>query len=702
MKYLNEITYKQTYNKIDDNIANTFYLPSLERCIRYDRLTGYFGSTVFIIAWQALKSFVEIGGKMRIVCSPVLGDDDIDAIQKGSKGKQDSSIRDALNKELDTIWNSDELRKPFQVLAALIANGIIEIKVAVGKSAQFTQLFHDKTGIFFDGQNSVSFRGSVNETFKGLSNNGNIESISVFTSWLNPSDAQRVASDQELFDRIWDNTAKGLIVCPLPEDIKTRIKNSCPKGKWEDLADEIAAKVESLTEWSADSTNARTPRKHQMDALNNWVNNQHNGILEHATGSGKTFTSLCAIRRSISEKKTILILVPSADLLRQWSEEVKETLSDLNPIIALCGDNHSSWRKDGRLKFLTSPYVDRPKITIATMDSAVMPDFLSQICQGDHLFIVADEVHRLGSTNRRKFFAIEAGYKLGVSATPKRYGDPCGTNAILNYFGGIIPPVYSLQNAIKDEVLTPYFYCPKIARLSPEEQEQWNELTKKIRERYAHIKSSNPEGVDDDKQLQHLLMQRARVVKKASSKVELAYNILKENYKPGQKWIVYCEDRTQLNEVLSVLNSKLSIDVLEYYSDMEGDRKATLDFFSKYGGVVVSIRCLDEGVDIPSTTHAIILASSKNPREFIQRRGRVLRRFPGKYFSWLYDAIVLPDDSADSAAVSTDSLICAELSRAIQFAEWSDTSTGTTILRATAAQYGIDINELSKNGFEDE
>lgn len=700
---LDSVEYKQTYNKIDDNIANDFYLPSMANSTRYDRMSGYFGSTIFIIAWTALKDFVSNNGRMRIICSPVLSDDDINAIQKGEKAKADEILKKSLISELEAIWDNPKLKKPFQVLAALIASSVIEIKIAYGNfHPSYKQLFHDKVGIFSDGVREVSFRGSVNETYKGLSNSGNLESISVFTSWYNESDAKRVATDVTLFNRLWSNSTPGVVVVPLPSDVKNTIASHCPSSSWEELVEEISVDVKNLTDWAASPNDSRLPREHQITALENWVKNGCQGILEHATGSGKTYTSLCAIRHAIKNGKTVLILVPSIDLLKQWKDEIEPCFSDLKPHIMLCGDSFQLWKKDGLLKYMTSPSSDIPKITIASMDTAVMNDFLKNVCQGNHLFIVADEVHRLGSPNRRKIFTLQSGYRLGVSATPRRYGDIIGTNAILNYFGGIIEPIYSLQDAIKDEVLTPYFYCPLCVSLSKDEQEEWNEITKQIKERYARLRSANQPDIENDSKLKYLLLSRARITKKAEGKIALSLDILKKHYKPGQRWIVYCEDKTQLKKVVALLLSKLpDADIKEYYSDMPGDRDETLKAFSRFGGIVVSIKCLDEGVDIPSTTHAIILASSKNPREFIQRRGRVLRRYPGKTYSWLYDAIVVPDDS-DSDSINSDKIICGELSRAIQFASWSDTPTANTHLKMIAAKYNIDIGDLSNYSVEDE
>lgn len=697
------IDYKQTYNKIDDNIAKDFYLPSMANSVCYDRMSGYFGSTIFIIAWDALKDFVSNNGKMRLICSPILSDDDINAIHQGEKALTDNILSSHLQKELETIWASEVLRKPFQVLSALISKGVIEVKIAYGSvHPSMKQLFHDKVGIFSDGEHVVSFRGSVNETFKGLSNTGNLESISVFTSWNNESDEKRVITDCSLFERLWANEAPGVVVTNLPNDVKKQILERCPKSSWEELVDEISVQVKKSSNWSANPFGSRLPRQHQLEALENWSANSHRGILEHATGSGKTFTSLCAIRHAISKGKTILILVPSIDLLKQWRDEVDNSFGDLNPFVMMCGENFKSWKKKDMLSFMTSPFDDRPKITIASMDTVVMKSFLDNIKDGTHLFVVADEVHRLGSPNRRKIFKIKADYKLGVSATPRRYGDPIGTKAILDYFGGIVQPVYSLQDAIRDEVLTPYFYSPICVTLTDDEQNEWMDVTKKIKERYARVSSSNSIDTDNDTLLKRLLLQRARIIKKAEGKTQLALDIIKEHYRQGDRWIVYCEDKTQLHSVVSLLlHNCPDIDVREYYAEMAGDRESTLRDFEKFGGVVVSIKCLDEGVDIPSTDHAIILASSKNPREFIQRRGRVLRKSPGKTHSWLYDAIVIPCET-DSESIKSDSIICGELSRAIQFASWSDTPTADTRLRMIAAKYDIPYSDLNSNCLENE
>lgn len=336
------------------------------------------------------------------------------------------------------------------------------------------------------------------------------------------------------------------------------------------------------------------------------------------------------------------------------------------------------------------------------MNTASSDAFINGITEGSHIFLVADEVHRLGSEKRRKFFDVNTGARLGLSATPRRYGDPDGTEAIFNYFDGLIPPPFTLTDAINSGVLTRYFYYPKKIKLTDQEQEQWDEITKDIQKLIAQLNGDgiNEININAHPKLKRLLINRARIVKNAANKVELALKILQRNYKPGQRWIVYCDNSVQLH---NVLNGALSqgLDAYEYYADMEGDRDTTLKYFSTNGGILVSIKCLDEGVDIPETTHALILASSQNPREFIQRRGRILRKASGKYFAHLYDAITIPAVT-ESENNNSLSIITAELSRAIQFGANAENPACVTDLKNIAVDFNIDYHTLSNGGFEDD
>lgn len=698
--------FKPDYNKTEDDIAQEFYLPAMRNASVYDRVSGYFGSTIYIIAWSALHDFVSNGGKMRIICSPCVSDTDKAAMSEGYSAKNDEIIRKSLMKELDDLFNKEELEKPARVLACLIALGIIDVKIAVplsGSEPDLQRLFHDKVGIFSDSDgNAVGFRGSMNETFKGLAEDGNSESIDVFPSWTDERDVIRVQNAIRYFNKLWDRTMENTVVYDFPEAVRNSLVEKSNGYDWRQLTKEIEVGITRSQRWRADKKNvSKNPRKHQLIALENWEKNGRRGIFEHATGSGKTYTAICAIRDALDRHKTILVLVPSKELLRQWRKEIGENIQDIEMQYLLCGDGNNAWKKDNLLRLWTSPSDSMNKITIAIMDTACSGQFVNSVLPGEHLLIVADEVHRIGSTVRRNIFNIDAHERMGLSATPIRYGDVEGTNAIFDYFGGIVEPVFSLEDAIRTNVLTKYYYHPMQISLTEQEQDEWNELTKIINKIIASNGGSNRNIsaiIEENSRLQMKMIERSRIIKQASGKVPLALSVIRDNYKYGEHWIVYCDNQAQLREVLNLLLDN-DYDAYEYHSDMSGDREQTLKYFDRNGGILVSIRCLDEGVDIPATTHALILASSKNPREFIQRRGRILRKYEGKYFAHLYDAIVVPPKSYDDNDKSA-SIIETELMRAIQFGSWAENPSCVSDLKIIAMRYGIDYESVKDGGYE--
>jgi superfamily II DNA or RNA helicase len=699
---LKSIKYKSYYSKSNgDNVAKDFYIPSLSCSKRYDRATGYFGSTIYILAWSALKEFVDNGGRMRIICSPYLSEKDQDAIEEGYSMKQANSVQ-IINDELRDIFGKNSLSAPERVLACLISLGIIEIKIAIGKE-DINRLFHDKVGIFYDGMDSVAFRGSINETYKGLSNDGNFESLDVFTSWSENNDLERLNGISNDFQTIWEGKNSLIKAIDIPDDIKGLIKEHARKeSAWTDAYEEILTSIDEGLFWSADKReNGKRPREHQLQSLKNWEQNNRRGIFEHATGSGKTFTAMCAIRKCIEENCPVLILVPSVGLLNQWKDELAETYCDIKISYLLCGGGYNTWKNEKMLESFTKPLKrENKRITLAVMDTAVTDAFMSRLVVSEKLLVVADEVHRMGSNRKRIFFKINAGYRLAMSATPKRYNDNEGTLAIIDYFGGILPPKYTLKNAVDDGVLCRYFYYPMVVTLTVNEQQEWDKLSKEISRQYA-IATSSDCGMSAilNRKIQSLLIERSRIVKEAKNKTKLAVDILKLKYKNGQRWIVYCDNQQQLNDVLIALKG-IGVKAYEYHSKLPDDvKKQTLLFFRQVGGVVVSIRCLDEGIDIPNTTHALILASSQNPREFIQRRGRILRKSDNKYHSFLYDDLVLPNNFAESDKHAK--IVETEILRAIEFGEMSEDPKCIVDLKLIAIRNNIDFNEIN-NGFEND
>ena len=702
---LSDYNFKPDYNKIEDNIAKEFYLPAMRNSVAYDRVSGYFGSTIYIIAWSALQQFVDNGGKIRLICSPHISEEDKIALSEGYSAKNDTIIQESLMKEMDEMFSNERLNNPSRVLACLVASGVMDVKIAValnGCEPDINRLFHDKVGIFTDTEkNAVGFRGSMNETYMGLSDDGNSESIDVFPSWTDRRDTARVNNATKYFNKLWEGSMENTAVFDFSDAVKKRIIHESEGYDWRLLTEEIKNKIYLNEKWKANKGNAgKTPRKHQIEALENWEKNNYRGIFEHATGSGKTYTAICAIRNALDRNKSVIVLVPSKELLYQWKNEICDNITDKELNILMCGDGNDSWKKDGMLRAWTSPSNDMHRITIAMMDTARSKQFVRAVYGGEHLLLVADEVHRLGSEKRRTILEINAQERLGLSATPIRYGDEEGTNAILKYFGGILEPKYTLEDAIKDGVLTKYYYYPLKVELTDVEQEKWDAITKVISRMIAAGKYSDADisnYIKNNESLKLKIIERARIVKQAEGKIKLASDVIKEYYRVGQRWIIYCDCKRQLRIILNKL-LKEGYNAYEYYAEMEGDREQTLNYFRENGGILVSIKCLDEGVDIPAATHALILASSKNPREFIQRRGRILRRFEGKYSACLYDAIVVPSRSYVGSNDNT-SIIDGEITRAIQFGKYAENKSCINELRILAMLYGIDYTKIDE-GYE--
>ncbi|MCB9980241.1 MAG: DEAD/DEAH box helicase family protein [Rhodospirillales bacterium] len=675
------------YRTGQSNMLNDFYLPCFRSSASYDRAVGYFRSSIFLLVNSEIPNFVERNGRIRIVCSPSLTESDISALKKGYEMKE-QVVQNALLKEIKEFIASEDIKERAEALATLVALNVLDIKIAFREETM--GMYHEKLGVFTDETgNAVSFKGSSNETWNGWHESGNFESIEVFCSWVH-KDADRVEKHQHFFEDLWEGRAKGIQTYKFPEALKKELckiaKTDLDKIDWKRFT-----KVEVKKE-------ARKPFPHQSEAIENWKAAGCRGILEHATGSGKTFTAIVALREHLAEGNTALVVVPSKLLLRQWVKELKDELPDAT--ILKAGDGNVRWKKKGLLKDFTFPDKNlKPRIVVSTMQTASSDLFLKGLYEGEHLMLVADEVHQSGSPENSKLYTINAGKRLGLSATPIRYGDPEGTQRMMDYFGGIVKPVFSLFDAIKSGRLVEYEYYPRAINLTAEEAEEWKALSIQIIREVAR----SPEDGQGNKKISDrakmLLIQRSRIAKKAKMKVDLAERILRDEYQEGEKWLVYCEDKTQLGEVLERIKA-LKLHVNEYHTSMESDMDATLAWYRKHGGILVSIRCLDEGVDIPDISHALILASSQNPRQFIQRRGRVLRRSPGKHFAVLHDAIVVPVDAENESDQMP--LVKSEFCRAIEFAEGAINKSSSIELMRIAEDLGLDINDLSNKGQEEE
>lgn len=699
MPNLSELSLQVAYHKGRDDIARDFYLPCMERAQRYDRAVGYFRSTAFLVAWPALKGFLVRGGQIQVLCSQLLADQDVEALERGYAGRADRTLGERLREEVVSLLRDPVLRQPATILAGLVARGTLNLQIAIMRETELAsahgRIFHDKLGIFHDQRgNRVVFKGSMNETWSGLAADGNLESVDVAASWLGGRDLERCNVEQAYFDDLWSRRYPGLLVRPFPEVARDELARAAP-GDLDEAIDRFL-----LTKQMSADARGRVLKSHQSLGLASWAANGRKGILAFATGAGKTFTAITAIREAVTRfGETVLVIVPDRALFAQWDAELRETTTDLEPRILRAGAGHNGWR--AVLRQWTQPS-DQARLVLATVRTASSDDFLGRISPSGTLMVVADEVHRLGSIQNRRLMREDLfGARLGLSATPERFGDPVGTNAILEFFRTVLTPRYSLADAIRDGVLTPYFYRPHALRLDADEAEAWQKTSQEISRLQARRLGGDP-SPNLDQRLQQALFARARLVKRARAKVSLAVEVMREHYKPGERWLIYCDDGGQLERVDAAL-SDIGITSLPYHSTMIGDRAATLRWLKLRGGVVTAIKCLDEGVDVPSITHALILASSKNPREFVQRRGRVLRRSEGKALAYIHDAIVLPplEKDGERPLEMTEAMTAGELARAIEFASFAANPAAGADLERFAVQAGIDWEQLSQTGVED-
>lgn len=673
------------YRSLKDDPVGRFYVQCLRNADQYERAVGYFRSSVFVIVGAAVLDFVRKGGTIRIICSPDLDGNDVEHIARGY-ARRSEAVAEQLRADFDVLLADQRTALGARTLATLIAMKALEIKIAEPASGR--GIYHEKLGIFTDCRgNKVSFKGSANETWSGWHAKGNFESIEVFCNWRGGLEAQRVDRHANHFKSLWSETDREVSVSGFPSSVAEYIKRFATK-RLDDL----------LTEPPSRPASRRSPLEHQNAAISAWEKNGRRGVFEHATGSGKTFTAIIAIKKHVLTGLPAIILVPSRLLLEQWAKEIRDEVPEA--ALLLAGGGHDRWRSPRRLQSMTAgdPALG-PRVTLAMMPTASLNDFRANIEAGEHLLVVADEVHQAGSNRNSDFFTVDCGARLGLSATPQRFGDPDGTARLFRYFGQVVPPPITLMDAVAAGRLVPYEYYPHPLNLNAVEADEWKKQTKLIQQEMARVKV----GVDGRKSLSDrakmMLIKRARIAKKAASKVRLAVDVIRENFEDGQSWLVYCEDGGQLTDVLIALRDA-GLNPVEYHSSMLGDRDETMGWFRSYGGILVSIKCLDEGVDIPAVSHALILASSQNPRQFIQRRGRVLRLAPGKHIAVIHDAIVTPVDAEKEP--EQVSLLRAELVRSLEFSEHALNKDAGAELRSIAAKMGLDVGEIIGDEGEEE
>lgn len=438
-------------------------------------------------------------------------------------------------------------------------------------------------------------------------------------------------------------------------------------------------------------------RHYQQQAVTNWFANQGRGTLKMATGSGKTITAL-AIAIELYQKiglQVLLVVCPYRHLVTQWARECQNF--NLQPILAF--ENVRNWQSQLSTGLYNIHSGNQSFLTIITTNATLIGEGLqSQIKYfPEKTLIVGDEAHNLGAPRLEQSLPRNIGLRLALSATPERYFDESGTQFIFDYFGAVLQPELTLADAIRQGALVHYLYHPILVELTEAETRIYARLTKRIG--WALM---DEEAIENNDSLTSLLMQRARLIGAATNKLEALRKLMVERLHTSHT-LFYCgdgsvegavtaESNSQLTAVSRLLGSELGYRINTYTADTPLTEREDLRRQFESGELqgLVAIRCLDEGVDIPAVKTAVILASSSNPRQFIQRRGRILRPHSGKERATLFDMIILPPDLGRETLEVERNLLKKELRRLLEFADLADNAGEARIkLLQLQRQYGL-------------
>ena len=675
---------KSEYRSLIDNVVRDFYIPLLGEAVVYRRAVGFFSSTVLAEISSGIYGLVRNGGHIQLIASPFLSEEDIQAIRQGYTDRE-TIIKTAIRRELREPRNSFQENR-LNFLANLIADEILDIKIAVTDNNGLFGMYHEKMGIIEDAEgNKVAFAGSMNESANALL--ANYETIDVYTSWSN--DIERVKSKEGAFSAIWNNYEPNVRTYVF-QDISDEFVEKYKKKQvdYSKLVDEneLLRSSEAMNSFFTIPESVQL-FEYQKDAIAEWIKNSCCGIFDMATGSGKTYTALGAIStlsKALNDKIAVIIVAPYQHLVEQWVDDID--YFGVYPIVAYSYPGQK-WRKQflDAVNGYNTGAIDHFCIitTNATFSGEDFQKILSKF-RKNFCFIV-DEAHYFGAVKLRTLLPKKARYRLALSATIDRHRDKEGTSVLRKFFGKTCIE-FTLKDAIQKGFLTSYYYHPVIVNLNQSEREKYNELTAQI------IKNggASEENIERNPYVELLLIKRARIVAGCHSKVSKLIEVMRP-YKDTGFNLVYCgatrydhsrisdeDDVRQIDEVCYRIHDELSMKVRKFTaSENKEERKEIREMFSTGSDiqVIAAIKCLDEGVNIPAIRTAFIMASSTNPKEYIQRRGRVLRRSPGKNYAEIYDFITLPRPLGDVKYCSIEeilsdlSLVKKEFARMLDFAE---------------------------------
>ena len=660
----------------EENIAKSFLVPTLKCAKRYRRSVGFFSSGVFGPIIDGIVALSRNGGKIELIASPQLTDEDINAINLGYQ-KREEIINNSFSR--DFLREAEELDdEKLQLLVALIANGTLDIKIAVTES---TGIYHDKLGILEDFEGNVLvFYGSPNESLSGYKNN--YEKIRVVRSW-NDSDIESIVDECKEFDSLWNGTNQYVNVYNYTESAKSNILKV----------------IETRKNNSANGVNSPIKlRDYQEEAISAWVNNNYHGFYVMATGTGKTWTAIYSAKRLVEKYPSMIVIcAPYKHLVSQWAEDVEKAFPEAKLIMV--SSENPYWETQISQEIIRKQYNPGNQIiVISTIASFKMERFMKVIGRSrDDKLLIVDEAHRF--TDRPEELKQTFKYMLGLSATPYS-----GTSAqkgleLMKWFGG---QVFNLpiEVALERGFLVPYNYYPIYVYATEEEEDLFKHYTQKILSCFKNGKCINPDL------LVKSLRNRLRVISMADEKTQKIDDII-NRIAEKDHFVVYCGDGRLFDnntgeEIRHIQSVKRVLTAHGFKSSQftatenMKDRMELVDAFNKQEiSALAAIRCLDEGINIPSIKSALILSSNDDYREFVQRRGRILRTYGDKKFANIYDVVVLPSCDMQGWAKI-------ELRRFREYARlalnWSELESE---LNSYLNRYGLDMESVDVYDYDE-
>lgn len=711
---LSDLNIKLEYRTKINDVAREFLVPVLSEAITYKRAVGFFSSSALLEIAPGIERIAAKDGHIQLVASPNLSEEDVKAISQGYELKE-QIIERRLIEALPKIDSLSSLQRGrFNLLANLIATGVLDIKIAITESSNGLGIYHNKSAVIEDAQgDKIAFIGSMNESRNAMVEN--YEAIYVFKSWNDPD--RRVQSEESAFDAIWEGRESGVRSFEFPEVKDEIVRRYLIKEP--DYNDDLLDDSKSTYEYAVVSLPDNYPhipnqykdiRPYQIEAIEAWRAAGYRGIYDMATGTGKTVTALASVVDlcdRLSNRLAVVIVCPYQHLVDQWVEDIEAF--NISPIIGYSSSPQKDWLRrlenairDQRFGVEGSEFL----CFVCTNGTYATDKVQKQIdkIRGDKLLIV-DEAHNFGADYLRSLLRPDFQYRLALSATIERYGDAEGTAALFSYFGSRCIE-YTLEQAINGRpgkteeefippCLTPYRYYPVIVYLEDDELEQYSQLSLAIAKAMRVGKDGKRKLTEQGKKL---ALKRARLVAAAHQKISM----LKESiipYVDDDFILVYCGatkveidsneiegidqyELRQIDAVTHLLGDELGMKVRQFTSrESSADREEIKQMFSdRELQALIAIKCLDEGVNIPLIKTAFILASTTNSREYVQRRGRLLRKDKDglKERAEIYDFITLPRDASLASVLPDEDirgekrLVYNELVRAKEFADLAE------------------------------